>query len=347
MSTNPYTSWPLWNFFSLHFQNISGLKDNLSTLRAIEGTFILSTNTFLTSVSNNLVVYDFMKDSIEKLSTFSGPITVITGPINLQMMLKSKALEPNALVIIKGLPPTKAEEKGDIIPIIGTADKMNLIIQAMTAALKNIPYDIRSHLSEDENSKIKELLERPIYTSISIARIVKSYESCSVTKVDSVNLVNAISKKIALFMSGKQKSENYNINLEKGTLASTKSDKSIMEFRVQLNSSAPINIKFSFPSDITQTKKESLINMLKTNFNAVEVHTPSDDERRSTQLRPVRINSNSISSIFGAPTEFSAYVAKVNNMERPESINVSASLADLTSRDMGEEEEEESLYEND
>lgn len=348
-SGNPYTSYPLWHYFSLQFQNISLMGDSLVEFRAIDGSFDVNDHDLVGPLSEYITVYDFMNDSILRLSTISKVSRVImyTGAAALLKAVKNKTIAPDTVVVVKNAPT----QSGDMIPFIGTASKMSIIIQLLVAASRNTPYNFRAQLSNEENAKIDRLLERPIYTSSGIARILGSYKECSVPKSDNSNLVNAITKRIAMFIEGKYKTETSSINIEKGTVSNAKNDKTILEFKVQLDRGAPINIKFAFPLDIPNNKKDAYIEMLKTHFKAEQVHTPSDDERRSTQLRPVRIESNSISSIFGSTDEFSRYIETINQRERPESIDTTSVLSELGTYKGDDEddvdEDEDNTYEED
>jgi hypothetical protein len=343
-SGNPYTSYPLWHYFTLQFQNISLVGDRIGEFRSIDKDSDVNDNPIVSSLADLITVYDFMNDSVIRLSVARKryPVMMYVGAGAFVGKVKDGIIPADQVCILKN----GANVSGDVVPFIGKARELSLVIQLLTSVSKGTPFDMRSRLDPEDLSRIDELLKANIYNSVGISRIITSYKTCAVPKSsDTSNLAGVIARKIVQFMDGKYKAEISAINIDKGTVAGSKGEKTIMEFRVQLETGSPMVIKFAFPSDISPTKRDTLIQMLKTNFKAEQVHTPSDDERKSTIFKPVRIDSNSISAIFGAPREFSDYIASINRLERPEAIETSATLSSIGRddkyRDEGEEGEEE------
>lgn len=371
MTTNPYLAWPLWHYFTMNSQNIDAIGSDLTSIRAITSPILLSKTDNTTTVeripsivytgdisaslaggeslvarSNDIVLYDFMNDKTLRLSNLDSDVYLM---INNTFQKNISKIPPTAYVILKGGKTASTPGGGDFIPFIGTPSMMNLLIQliASTDTQGDEAYDIMSKLPEGEADRISTLLNRPIYSTASISRILKSYKSCSTTKNKRVNLVSDIRKKIDLIASGKVQ-PGKSINIVAGQFANSKNDKTIMEFKVKQTPDAqPVNVKFSFPQNISSSDRENYIDLLRKNFFAEQVHTPSIDERRATEFNPIRIETNSISSIFGEPEKFSKYIEKVNALERNKTLDTSATLSSLPSRSYQEEEEEDEDYEED
>lgn len=335
--SNPYLNWPLWHYFTLHFQNLGSLASIIDQFRAVNESGRAMDVHLIKDNAKDIVVYNFVEDRIDRLDKYPDAF-LITGPSNLSNMLRAKTLSARALTIVKARP----EDGGDMIPLIGSAIYMAHIIALISSTIKGVPYDFRAKLSNEDNAKVEMELSSAVYKAPGIARILASYKECGIKPQEEENLANSIASRISLFIQGRVPNPtNQAINIETGKIPMKKNDKIIQEYRVQLDNNPPLNIKFSFPSGITEAKMRSYIRMLEENFKAVRVHAPSEEERRATVLNPVRIEGRSISSIFGQPEEFSQYIAKMNKVERPEIIETSALLANIPAQ-----EEQEEMYED-
>lgn len=304
--------------------------ENTDTQMSVQGGRALATR------SGDVVVYDFMNDKIVRLSSFTGPVYIYIANTYQRVTKKPPT---GSMVVLKGGRSTNTPNGGDILPFVGEPQHMNLLIQLIAALATGDNFDLRAQLTDEENGRIDNLLHRSVYNTPSVSRILNSYKTCGTARNEDTNLINNIGKKIATIASGKGQ-PGRSINIERGAFSNSKHDKTIMEFRVKLRQDGqPINVKFSFPQNIPVSKRDYYIDLLKKNFFAEQVHTPSVEERRSTEFNPVRIESSAISSIFGEPDRFSAYVEKVNMLERNKTLDTSATLSSLPSRPLEEEEE--------
>lgn len=359
MSSNPFLQWPLWHYFTLHFQNLESLGADISLIRPILTPILLDDDKVsivsgatdedsmrggetLVRRKNDIVVYDFIEDKIRRLSSFHDPVYVYTIKA-----YKDLATKPshNSLIMIKGGKSNANPKGGDLLPFIGRPNDMVIMPDLITAAITGQPYDLWSKFDNMKRAEIEALLSRSIYSTPSIKAILTSYKTCNVSKTEDTNLINNIAKRITMYINGKTSSGKA-INLETGSFSNTKHDKLILEFKVRLvRESQPVNVKFSLPQDIPSTRKEFYIDLLKKNFFAEQIHTPAIEERRATEFNPVTIESSTISSIFGEPEKFSKYIAKVNAIEKVQSLNPTVTLSSLPAKE--EEEEEEETFEED
>jgi len=344
--SSPYDRWPLWHNFTLHFQNLSGLGDRLSSFRAINKSSLISENTVAQELSERIVVYDFMNDNITRLSQFPDAyLLLVTERGNIDDMVKNGIITEDTYIVMKSPPPKTGGNGGDMSPLIGKPKYITLAIDYILNN-KDCSRDFRTLLPESERKNIDALLDRVVYKAPGIVKIFDSRKTCttvvttSPTAEKETNLIRSISNFVTNTIKGNNPN-NVALNMLSGKASTNKNDVIIQEYSVKSGNNPPVNVRFSFPSSTTESQMKDYIRILEKNFSAKRVHSPSQEQRKATSLKPVQIRGSSISSIFSEPEKFHEYIAMTNEANKESVIDMSSLPSSLPSLSQEEEEIEE------
>jgi len=302
--------------------------------------------------SSRLVVYDFMNDNISYLSHFPDTYLVLVGELNnVDDMVKRGVITNDTYIIVKSPPPKTGANGGDLSPLIAKPSLMKLAINYMLKN-KDCSLDFKTLISEAERKHIDELLGRSIYKAPGIVRIAEFRKTCMNTSSTvstpttsmekETNLIRAITNFVNNIISGNiGNPTNVALNMLSGKASSIKSDVIIQEYSVKVGNNPPVNVRFSFPSSTTETQMKDYIRLLERNFSAKRVHSPSQEQRKVTSLKPVQIRGSSIATIFGETEKFHEYLGMINEASKNSVIDTSLLASSLPSVENNQEEDVE------
>lgn len=354
MSTNPFTEWPFWHYYSLHLQNASFIDDNVRRISPGDQPVPLSslrTNTQLYNAIEKSYYYDFINDAIVRGSDLDQSKIWVVTPLSFTKTSESR-LPSDALVVVKGV--MRDNKGGDVMSLIATPSNMRYIFNALgpaqsiargiTSDDKGNPikrYDIMAVLPSQTREKIEQLLNRPIYQSWTIQTILQSYKRQSSVSSDIERNATRIGQKLMKVIP-----EEKAINVTSGSLVNaTAPCYSIEELQViPPNSNDYRVVKFAFKTNLKDDDRQIYMNLLRERFKArkEEASSTSIEQRRAISLEPIRASLRDYNNLFNSNEGFQAYIQKVNEITTLQNIDTSQILHG----EVGDEDEDE-IYDDD
>lgn len=341
MSLNPFTEFPLWNYFTLHTQNIPYVNDEirLATIEDKPLPYNNASNEMRRVISLSFF-YDFMNDAIVRGDSLdANKMLIITNSI---FNKSARSIPPDAILITKGVSSTLGDGMlvgGEFMPIIGIPKHMALLFKSLISAqniAKGITTDkngktimkvnvIASLNDPIEQARLNSLLNRSIYKSNSIKAILNSYTKEVAIPADIEGKITKIRNRLS-----KHIPEDKAINVTSGSSVNITSAKyNIFELQVMApNTNNPIVVKFAFRTSMVEEERDMYMTILNDRFKAqkVEASEVAVDQRRIISLKAVQATQQDYNNLLNEEEGFHTYLQRLNEITQTQVIDTSQVL---------------------
>ena len=321
MTSNPFTEWPLWHYFTTHMQNIAYITNDIRRYTP-SGTYVLATeDDVLAPILEQLVLYDFMQDEIRR-GDIQGLYVV---PIGTLISRQYESLPRDIRIVVKGRAVTNDGELrgGEFIPLIGTPGQLRLILQGISEYQKGQAPTGLATLKEQMN--LEDMMDNPKYGNSVINAILKSYTRVTGTTEDNTALISKISRRLSSPVP-----EGKAINVTRGSIVTAASTRyTIQELSVSTpGESTRRVVKFAFPTTLKPDERARFERLLVENFNAQTVapSTINPEERSTIAVRPLRLAGQAYEQLFLADESFSSYINNISRVTESQTVDVSQVL---------------------
>lgn len=352
MSSNQFTSWPLWHYFSLHFQNLGAVDDAFRTYSVSGKVVNPMEDAVLSGPISTMVFYDFMNDVIVPASRIPN-LTVVDFPSFSDARFAAR-IPGDTNVLVKGVASTRdgRVSGGELIPLIGTKEKMQLVLRAILEQIRisrNVAgaqvFDIFGALSEQEQARVTALLARPEYSNLMMSIIRNSYERTATSSLDIESIFTKIRNRLT-----KPIPDMRAINVSSGSLVSAANCYNIIEMSVIPEAGAESrNVRFAFRNNLKESDREALLRLLRERFSAQTVRAtePSAENRATIAMRPVQVSAETYSRLL-PNLSFQQYIAQANRVTQAQAVEsatytLQSEIQTEEDPELDEVEEEEAL----
>lgn len=356
MSLNPFTEFPLWNYFTLHTQNIPYVNDEIRLANIGDKPLPYNnTSNEMKRVISLSFFYDFMNDAIVRGDSLdSNKILIMTNSV---FNKNVRTIPPDAIIIIKGVSSTLGDGMlvgGEFMPVIGIPKHMALLLKSLIAAQnlsKGITTDKNGNLimkinvieslnDPIEQARLNSLLNRSIYKSASIKAILNSYTKEVAIPADIEKGISKIRASLS-----KHIPEDKAINVSSGARVSiTGARYNIFELQVMApNTNNPIVVKFAFSTKMGEEERDMYMTILNDRFKAqkIEASEVAVDQRRTISLKAVQATQQDYNNLLNEEEGFHTYLQKLNEITQTQVIDTSQVLHEEIRPTYYEEEYEE------
>lgn len=373
MSTNPFSEWPFWHYYSLHIQNAPFIDEEIRNINPgplpiaysalntrAQGNVpdgydmrtlpsIQNANTLI-NVINNSFFYDFINDRIVRGNDLDKSKVWIVTPTSFGPRTIS-TIPSDATIIVKGI--AREGRGGDIMPLVASPANMIHIFQALgpaqaiargeTTDREGRPvqrYDILSALSAQERERLQGLLARPLYQNTTIATILQSFKRQTSASSDmernAARIRNQLTKVIP---------EEKAINVTSGALVNaTAPCYNVFEMQVVVPGTNDFRtVKFAFKTNMRDDERQAYDRLIRERFRAQEVQTAqvAIDQRRAISLQPIRASFRDYENLFRSNEGFQTYIQRINEATTTQNIDSSQVLhSEVTENEEDEYNEE-------
>lgn len=339
MATNLFTKWPLWHYFTLHFQNLPLYNDEVRRYRISASGIPAATEPVLGGVIGDIMVYDFMNDRILPAGQIPGLLIINFSELSNQSVMAG--IPADAPLIAKGTAVVQdgIMRGGEFVPIIGTKENMMLVSEAIFSQYNALqgrgqPIDVMSRLSTSEKERVQNLLNAPVYSNPIIGIILQSYARMS---MGDVAQTRGLSDVIARIRSKLQRSltELQAINAATGAIVrATSATYNIQEMSIVPQEGSERKImRFAFPVNPAaySTKgftEQQLRDALRDAFSAQPVRASevAERERATVSLRPIRMAAADYANLFNVGESFQTYISQLDRITQAQAIDTTQIL---------------------
>lgn len=377
MTTNPFTEWPFWHYYSLHVQNASLIDEEFRTIDP--GNLPVSLQALnvraegnvpngydmrafpspqqamrLLNVINNSVFYDFANDRIVRGSDLeTGRVWIVT-PMSFNRNTIAN-IPRDAIIIVKGL--AREGRGGEILPLVASPTNMVHIFNALgpaqaiargeTTTREGRPiqrFDVMGALTQVERENLQRLLERPLYRNPTIEVILQSFRRQSSAPSDLERNAIRIRNQLAKIIP-----EEKAINVTSGaTVNATAPCYNVIELQVVPPGTNDYRVvKFAFKTNLRDDDRQAYENLLRERFRArpVQAAETSVEQRRAIALNPIRTSYRDYESLFRSNEGFQNYIRRINEATSSQVVDISQVLHGEA--DNGDEENDIGEFEGD
>lgn len=374
MTSNPFSEYPFWHYYTLHMQNSIYIDDQFRGIdlgplpiplvsllngdtTSLKVSFDQEDREKLLSVIKNSMFYDFVNDRIVRGSDLDQTkVYLITSKSFNPNTIKT--LPSDAILILKGIRNPETRVGGEIVPMIASPNNMLILFYALSNALDiakgktgsdgkpPTPYNTLANLNQSDRDRLLRLLKRDVYQNPTIESILQSYKKQSTSSsYDIERVVPKIRNQLNKIIP-----EEKAINVASGSLVNaTAPCYNVYEKQVTNTTTNEQRIvKFAFRVNMNDEIRQAYNRLLIERFKAQDVQSTqvSSEQRRAIALNPVRASYKDYENLFKSNEGFQSYIRKINEATSSQMIDVSQSLHDQIDNSLEDEEIEDNYFDD-
>lgn len=338
MSSNPFTDYPFWHFFTLRMQNLPAATQTFRET-SVEKPIKLSgleLDNILRTTFERSFFYDPINDVIIRGDDPSLQNVVITNV---------KTLPDGGLTVIKLPYSSKENTGGYFLPFVGVPRVVKTILDSVRLlpdvvrgkSQENLKNKFLGSLTDSERLTVNTKLQGGIYQDSAIKLTLESYTR----PPPATSTTPSMDARVNLFNNAIPNAGEKSINVTTGgTLKASASRYMIKEYNVKvLGSNDRYNVKFAFPNNLKSDEIKMYEDLLKRVFDAKEIEatTASLDQRRAIMVKPIESNID-YTSFYRGKESFQSYIRNLTEFQT--SLQPTITSQNIVGEEIEEEDEE-------
>ena len=366
MTTNPFSEWPFWHYYSLHVQNAPLIDEEFRAINPGARPILLSALTTtarnfnpnnvdpnmqtaerssarLVNVIDNSTFYDFVNDRIVRGSDLDPNRVWVVTTGNRQAGIPSSftpqtigTIPRDAIVIVKGI--GSGSRGGELLPLVASPTNMTHIFQALGPAQSIAKGEITTREGRPVvRYDVMGALSEPERENL--GRLLRGPTYTNPT----IEIILQSFRRQSAAPSDLERNatrirnqltkiipEEKAINVASGALVNaTAPCYNVIELQVVPPGTNEYRVvKFAFKTSIKDDDRQAYDALLRDRFRARAVQSAevSVEQRRAISIQPIRASVTDYQNLFKSNEGFQSYIRRINEATSSQVVDVSQVL---------------------